>query len=101
MFDQFLKKTSKRLLAHGESFVMATLVVRCVAPTSGKPGDKAIIHGDEIIWGWIGGADARSQVVVKGSSLKALVDGRPKLVRISPSESNPEEGTLDYHHDVP
>ncbi len=92
MFDQFLKKTSE-LLAQGESFVTAT-VVRCVAPTSGKPGDKAIIHGDGKIWGWIGGGCA--QPVVVKEALKALVDGRPKLVRISPSESNPEEGTVDY-----
>ena len=92
MFDQFLKKTAE-LLAQGDSFVTAT-VVRCVAPTSGKPGDKAIIHGDGKIWGWIGGGCA--QPVVVKEALKALVDGRPKLVRISPSESNPEEGTVDY-----
>ena len=92
MFDQFLKETSE-LVARGESFVTAT-VVRCVAPTSGKPGDKAIIHGDGKIWGWIGGGCA--QPVVVKEALKALIDGRPKLVRISPSESNPEEGTVDY-----
>ncbi len=73
MFDQFLKKTSE-LLAQGESFVTAT-VVRCVAPTSGKPGDKAIIHGDGKIWGWIGGGCA--QPVVVKEALKALADGRP------------------------
>ncbi len=92
MFDQFLKKTAE-LVARGESFVTAT-VVRCVTPTSGKPGDKAIIHGDGKIWGWIGGGCA--QPVVVKEALKALVDGRPKLVRISPSENNPEEGTVDY-----
>jgi xanthine dehydrogenase accessory factor len=92
MFDQFLKKTTE-LLAQGESFVTAT-VVRCEPPTSGKPGDKAIIHGKGIIWGWIGGGCA--QPVVVKEALKALVDGKPKLVRISPSASNPEEGTVDY-----
>jgi xanthine dehydrogenase accessory factor len=92
MFDQFLKKTAE-LLAQGESFVTAT-VVRCEAPTSGKPGDKAIIIGKEIIWGWIGGGCA--QPVVVKEAMKALVDGKPKLVRISPSVTNPEEGTVDY-----
>ena len=92
MFDQFLKKTAE-LMAQGESFVTAT-VVRCQAPTSGKPGDKAIIHADGKIWGWIGGGCA--QPVVIKEALKALSDGRPKLVRISPSAGNPEEGIVDY-----
>lgn len=80
-------------MAQGESFVTAT-VVRCQAPTSGKPGDKAIIHADGKIWGWIGGGCA--QPVVVKEAVKALRDGRPKLVRISPSASNPEEGIVDY-----
>jgi xanthine dehydrogenase accessory factor len=92
MFGQFLKKTTE-LLAQGESFVTAT-VVRCQPPTSGKPGDKAIIQGNEITWGWIGGGCA--QPVVVKEALKALADGRPKLVRISPSASDPEEGVVDY-----
>src|SRR6476646_9258253 len=81
LFDQFLKETAE-LIAHGESFVTAT-VVRALPPTSGKPGDKAIIHADGRISGWIGGGCAQA-------------DGRPRLVRISPSDSNPEEGIVDY-----
>jgi xanthine dehydrogenase accessory factor len=92
MFDQFLKKTAE-LVANGESFVTAT-VVRCEPPTSGKPGDKAIIRGEEIAWGWIGGGCA--QPVVIKEAKKALAEGKPKLVRISPSPSNPEEGIVDY-----
>jgi xanthine dehydrogenase accessory factor len=92
MFEQFLHKTAE-LLAHGEPFVTAT-VVRCQPPTSGKPGDKAIIHADGEMWGWIGGGCA--QPVVIKEALKALADGRPKLVRISPSTGNPEEGIVDY-----
>src|SRR6476646_3760734 len=92
MFDQFLKKTAE-LVANGESFVTAT-VVRCEPPTSGKPGNKAIIHGEEIAWGWIGGGCA--QPVVIKEAKKALAEGKPKLVRISPSPSNPEEGIVDY-----
>ena len=92
MFDQFLKETAE-LIARGESFVTAT-VVRALPPTSGKPGDKAIIHADGRISGWIGGGCA--QPVVIKEALKAQADGRPRLVRISPSDSNPEEGIVDY-----
>src|SRR5512140_152551 len=92
MFDQFLKETAE-LIGNGESFVTAT-VVRALAPTSGKPGDKAIIHADGRISGWIGGGCA--QPVVVKEALKAQADGRPRLVRISPSDSNPEEGIVDY-----
>src|ERR1700727_3101723 len=92
MFDLFLKKTTE-LVAQGESCVTAT-VVRCQPPTSGKPGDKAVIQGDEITWGWIGGGCA--QPVVVKEALKTLADGRPRLVRISPSVSDPEEGIVDY-----
>lgn len=92
MFDQFLKETAE-LIAHGESFVTAT-VVRALPPTSGKPGDKAIIHADGSITGWIGGGCA--QPVVVKEAMKAQADGCPRLVRISPSDSNPEEGIVDY-----
>jgi xanthine dehydrogenase accessory factor len=92
MFDQFLKETGQ-LIAHGESFVTAT-VVRALPPTSGKPGDRAIVHADGRISGWIGGGCA--QPVVVKEALKALADGRPTLVRISPSENSPEEGIVDY-----
>jgi xanthine dehydrogenase accessory factor len=91
MFDQFLKKAAE-LLAKGERFVTAS-VVRFQGPISGKPGDKAIIFPDGQIWGWIGGGCA--QPVVIKEALKALADGRPRLVRISPA-SAPESGIVDY-----
>lgn len=92
MFDDFLKKSAD-LMAQGESFVTAT-VVRCQAPSSGKPGDKAIIHLNGEIWGWIGGGCA--QPVVVKEALKSLTDRRPRLVRISPSADGSEEGIVDY-----
>jgi xanthine dehydrogenase accessory factor len=91
MFDQFLSKADE-LLAAGEPFAVA-LVVRYEAPISGKPGDKAIIRADGKLWGWIGGGC--SQPVIVKEALKALADGQPRLVRISPS-SSPEEGIVDY-----
>jgi xanthine dehydrogenase accessory factor len=92
MFDDFLKKSAE-LTAQGKPFAVAT-VVRCQAPTSGKPGDKAIILADGKLWGWIGGGCA--QPVVIKEAVKSLADGRPRLVRISPSSDGAEEGIVDY-----
>jgi xanthine dehydrogenase accessory factor len=91
MFDRFLNKATE-LLARGEPFVTAS-VVRFQAPISGKPGDKAIIFADGKMWGWIGGGCA--QPVVIKEALKALADGKPRLVRISPTAA-PEDGIVDY-----
>src|SRR5215472_8084008 len=92
MWDRFLKETSD-LLEQGASFAIAT-VVRALPPTSGKPGDKAIIHSDGKLWGWIGGGCA--QPVVIKEALKALAEGTSRLVRISPSPNASGEGTVDY-----
>jgi xanthine dehydrogenase accessory factor len=91
MLDQFLNKAAE-LLAKGETFVTAS-VVRSQAPISGKAGDKAIIFADGTMWGWVGGGCA--QPVVIKEALKALADGKPRLVRISPSAA-PEDGILNY-----
>ena len=91
MFDRFLEKAAE-LLAKGEPFVTAS-VVRFQAPISGKPGDKAIILADGRMWGWIGGGCV--QPVVIKEALKAIADGQPRLVRISPS-SDSEDGIVDY-----
>ncbi len=91
MFDRFLNKAAE-LLAKGEPFVTAS-VVRFQAPISGKPGDKAIIFADGKMWGWIGGGCA--QPVVIKEALKALADGKPRLVRISPTAAQ-EDGIVDY-----
>ena len=81
------------MVAQGETFAVAT-VVRCQAPSSGKPGDKAIVRGNEIVWGWIGGGCA--QPVVVKEAVKAMAEGRARLVRISPSAGGGEEGVVDY-----
>jgi xanthine dehydrogenase accessory factor len=92
MFDDFLKKADE-LVMLGESFAIAT-VVRYEAPMSGKPGDKAIIFADGEVWGWIGGGCARPAVVKE--ALKAIKDGRPRLVHISPTPTE-EEGIVAYN----
>ena len=61
----------------GEAFALAT-VVRCEAPTSAKPGAKALIHDDGRVEGWVGGACA--EPVVVREALNAIRDGRPRLI---------------------
>jgi xanthine dehydrogenase accessory factor len=92
MFDQFLNKASE-LLNKGEPFAVAE-VVRYLSPISGKVGDKAIVLVDGSVWGWIGGGCAQPAVIKE--ALKALKDGRPRLVRISPFSSE-EEGIVAYN----
>lgn len=61
----------------GEAFALAT-VVRCEAPTSAKPGAKALIREDGSVQGWVGGACA--EPVVAREALQALRDGRPRFI---------------------
>jgi xanthine dehydrogenase accessory factor len=65
------------LQRRGESFALAT-VVRCEAPTSAKPGAKALVQADGTVSGWVGGACA--EPVVVREALHALADGRPRLI---------------------
>ena len=93
MFDEFLSRAAG-LRSQERPFATA-VVVRCQPPVSGKPGDKAIIEGDGNIWGWIGGGCVQPLVVRE--ALKAIADGKPRLVRVTPSPTaEPEEGTVSY-----
>lgn len=69
------------LRARGEPFVMAT-VVRAVAPTSAKPGDKAVLTDAGMLVGWIGGSCA--EPIVRKTAETALSDGQCRLVLITP-----------------
>jgi xanthine dehydrogenase accessory factor len=80
----------------GEAFALAT-VVRCEAPTSAKPGAKALIREDGSVRGWVGGACA--EPVVAREALQALRDGCPRFIGLygeggrSPGRT---EGMLEY-----
>ena len=87
-----------RLHRDGVPFVLAT-VVRAERPTSARPGAKAIVTGDGQFRGFVGGTCVKP--AVRRESLKALADGAPRLLRISP-DSPPEgveaeEGVLEEH----
>lgn len=56
-------------------------IVRRKAPSSGKPGDHALITEDGKIHGWIGGGCTRG--IVLKEALLSLQDGKPRYVAIS------------------
>lgn len=65
----------------GQVFALAQ-IVRRVNPSSGKPGDKAIITSDGSIHGWIGGGCTRG--IVLKESLLAIQEKKARLVSIRP-----------------
>lgn len=70
-------------------------VVRREAPTSGKPGDKAVILDNGEVKGWIGGGCTKG-IVVK-EALSAMKEKTPRLVRIMPGqEVTEQEGVKNY-----
>jgi xanthine dehydrogenase accessory factor len=71
-------------------------VVAVRRPTSARPGAHGIIHADGRIEGWVGGSCA--QPVVVREALRALADGRNRLLRISrdpPSDARREDGIVE------
>jgi len=80
MFDEYFR-TAHELMRTGKPFATAT-VVRAEKPTSGKPGDRAIITIDGTMVGWIGGSCAQPAVVRE--ALLAMADDRSRLIRLSP-----------------
>ena len=72
--------TAAKLRADRTPFVLAT-VVASYPPQSVRPGAKAIVHADGTIEGWVGGGCVRP--VILQESADALVDGRPRLVRMN------------------
>jgi xanthine dehydrogenase accessory factor len=75
-----------QLRAEGVPYALAT-VVRVRAPSSGKPGDRAIVTADRRLEGWVGGACAES--VVTDEALAALAAGRPRYVVLDADAPEP------------
>jgi xanthine dehydrogenase accessory factor len=95
MFDDFFAK-GQELWKSGKPFVTA-LVVRAEKPTSGKPGDKAIVTAEGKMFGWIGGSCAEPIVIEE--ALKALAAGESKLIRLSTGAETP--GSSDGLTELP
>ena len=64
-----------------QRYAKATVVRRKI-PSSGKPGDSAIILEDGTMHGWIGGGC--TQGIVLKEALLAIKDGKTKFISISP-----------------
>ena len=83
------------LEAAGQPFVVAT-VVAVRRPTSARPGSSGLVHPDGTIEGWVGGSCA--QPVVVREALRALIDGQPRLLRLSkdlPAEGRRSDGIVE------
>lgn len=83
------------LEAAGQSFAVAT-VVAVRRPTSARPGSSGLVHPDGSIEGWVGGSCA--QPVVVREALRAMVDGQPRLLRLSrdvPAEGRRGDGVIE------
>lgn len=73
-----------------ETFALAQ-IIRRVNPSSGKPGDKAIITKDGHIYGWIGGGCTKG--IVLKESLLAIKDRKSRFITIRPGKF---ENALNY-----
>lgn len=80
-------KELARLRAAGDACCLAT-VVRVEAPTSCKPGDKAVITADGHLAGWVGGSCSAG--TVRREAMDALSTGTSRLVRIEPESDDPQ-----------
>jgi len=69
------------LVQRGEPFALAT-VVRREPPFSGQSGDMALITRSGSFHGWVGGSC--TQPTVLAEALRALADGVPRLIALSP-----------------
>ena len=69
------------LAGRGEPFALAT-VVRRQAASSAQQGDGAVVTADGTFHGWLGGSCTQPTVVAE--ALKAIADGRPRLISLSP-----------------
>jgi xanthine dehydrogenase accessory factor len=94
MVHAFFSK-AQELLEQNTPFAIA-IVVRAEKPTSGKPGDKALITVDGTMHGWIGGSC--SQPTVIREALKALKDGKSRFIRLSPNPEalTPRDGLVEF-----
>ena len=89
-----IDRKAEELRQRAESYVMA-LVVRCESPTSAKPGARGLVTAEGAITGWIGGGCA--QPIVIEESRRAIREGTPRLVRITPEAGRAEvNGLVTY-----
>src|SRR5690606_30181904 len=82
---------AERLRAARTPFVLAT-VVRADAPTSARPGDRAIVYADGTLEGFAGGACAVSTLRAQSVALLGRRTSGSVLLRIVPDGGSGEAG---------
>ena len=75
-----------------EPFVQAVVVGRR-APSSAQVGDRAVITAGGDFHGWLGGSCTRPTVLAEAR--RALADGRPRLISLSPDPEAAEGPGVD------
>jgi xanthine dehydrogenase accessory factor len=80
--DEFFERVAA-LRRDGAAFAIATVVSRR-GPVSSHMGDRAIVFGDGVMEGFVGGSCSRE--VVRRQALDALAAGEPRLVSIRPDD---------------
>lgn len=73
------------LSRRGDGFALAT-VVRREPPSSARVGNSALITQGGAFHGWLGGSCTQPAVVRE--ALRALADGRPRLIALSPDPAS-------------
>jgi len=75
-----------RMKGDNQPFALAT-VVNSQDATSAKAGAKALVRADGSVEGWVGGGC--SSAAVREAAAQALIDGKPRMIRISPDAADP------------
>lgn len=80
-----------RLQSENKPFALVT-VLRALAPTAAKVGDKALVTADGQFFGWIGGGCA--QPAVLKTVRQVLKTGKAQAIRIAPDQADAQERGL-------
>jgi xanthine dehydrogenase accessory factor len=86
-----LLELASTLAARGERFALVT-VVRREPPSSARVGDTALVTLSGEVHGWVGGGCTRSTLLRE--SLRALADGEPRLLSLSPDPAREQRPGL-------
>jgi len=82
-----LLQLERRLIAQAQPFAVVT-VIRAGPPTSTWVGAQALVDGEGVVHGWIGGGCSRAIVIQ--AALAAIRSGSPKRIRISNEPAEPD-----------
>ena len=82
-----LLQLEQRLIEQAQPFAVIT-VIRAGPPTSTWVGAQALVEGEGVLHGWIGGGCSRAIVIQ--AALEAIRSGRAKRIRISNEPAVPD-----------